>query len=320
MSRWRESWGYGFVEALLIAIYFMKNNLTIKNKIKSSNFQIENVKSKILVKRGFENVEISTDQLLVGDIIDIKGGQEWPADLILIEGEDICVNEHAITDDSNELEKQPLPNDLESIDRIIDPFILNKSKIIEGEGKGMVCALGSDTVYGQSNYIHQSENIDLIKNNISIASEYSFRFILILCYICFTIVNIRYVYLFFTENSAYKKKFYNMHIWINWVVVLCYLIIVNFPTWFRFSEWLGKIHLNLIKLIVKLKCIKQLDKYEISISDKSWFGKIGNLNELIIEISKVFPSDTINPESIFYDLDINISKVNKCLKTFRIMI
>ena len=204
------------------------------------DIQEDNISATISVKRGNKLIDINLNQLLVGDIINLKEGEVWPADVILLEGNEVYVDETEIINDHNEIEKNSIPEDLNSLDYIIDPFILYKSKIVAGEGKCIVCAIGSDTVYGQDKYIYHPEKESLIKSNVSLASEYNFRFTLLLSYICFSIVNVRYVYLYYTQNNAYKQRFYDMNICLNCVVILCYLLIANFPTTFGFAEWLSK--------------------------------------------------------------------------------
>ena len=51
--------------------------------------------------------EVSTFDLLVGDIIHIKQGDHVPADCLLIEGDEVRTDESNITGESDHLKKSP---------------------------------------------------------------------------------------------------------------------------------------------------------------------------------------------------------------------
>ena len=94
---------------------------------------------------------IPIKELVVGDIIDIHQGDRVAADCILIEemnisvdqslykSTDVCVEkEQSVYYGQKDLEDNHTSNP--------DPFLLTESKIMTGQGKAVVCAVGNNTL------------------------------------------------------------------------------------------------------------------------------------------------------------------------------
>lgn len=111
---------------------------------------IQKIKTTVSVFRQGEQVEISSEELVVGDIVLLSAGERIPADIRLIEAQDLFVSQAILTGESTILEK--------NIDRLppAAQFSLNDfsniafmgSSITSGTGKGIVLAVGGSTVYG----------------------------------------------------------------------------------------------------------------------------------------------------------------------------
>lgn len=85
---------------------------------------------------------ISTFDLLVGDIIELKQGDQIPADCLLIESDELQTDESSITGESEHIKKFPLS---EKAKHIPNPFLLNDSMVVLGKGTAVVCAVGVNT-------------------------------------------------------------------------------------------------------------------------------------------------------------------------------
>ena len=88
--------------------------------------------------------------ILVGDLILISYGDIIPADLLLIEGNGIKVEENSITGDSYPVNKEPF-HKCEEIKKkneknIPSPLIMAGTHCIEGNGKGIVLSVGQHCV------------------------------------------------------------------------------------------------------------------------------------------------------------------------------
>jgi Ca2+-transporting ATPase len=92
-------------------------------------------------------VTLSTNELVVGDIIKLEKGKEVPADSILIQGTDVTCNESSMTGEPDDLVKKPL-NDCHAMK--VSPFLLAKTLIKSGDGIALVCAVGVNTVSGKA--------------------------------------------------------------------------------------------------------------------------------------------------------------------------
>lgn len=114
---------------------------------------------KITVYRGAHGTvqQIPVREVVVGDVVDLKRGDRVPADCILVEEMNIMVDqsmyfEGQIKVDKEESRKQTSQNG-EVIDNHRDhpdPFLFTDSKIMTGQGKGLVCAVGESTLLARN--------------------------------------------------------------------------------------------------------------------------------------------------------------------------
>ena len=86
---------------------------------------------------------ISSYDLLVGDIIELKQGDHIPADCLLLEGDEMKGDESSITGESEHI-KKGIPGG-----RSGNPFLLNDSNVVLGKGTAVVCAVGLLTQTGE---------------------------------------------------------------------------------------------------------------------------------------------------------------------------
>ena len=111
---------------------------------------IQQIKTTVSVYRQGQQLEISSEELVVGDTVSLSAGERVPADLRLIEAQDLFVSQALLTGESNVLGKNT--NRLASATQIpLDRFsniAFMGSSVISGEGKGIVLAVGGSTVYG----------------------------------------------------------------------------------------------------------------------------------------------------------------------------
>jgi P-type E1-E2 ATPase len=91
------------------------------------------------VIRNSQVITISTFDLLVGDIILVKQGDQMPADCILIEGDELKTDESNITGESDHVKKFAYGS------KHGNPFLLGDSMIVLGKGTAVVCAVGTNT-------------------------------------------------------------------------------------------------------------------------------------------------------------------------------
>ena len=113
--------------------------------------QSEGTKYKII--RGGVPEDIVGDDLLVGDIIMVNYGDIMAADVLLIEGNGIKMDESALTGESDAMKKEKYEKCVEILKSgektsIPSPLILSGTNCIEGSGKGVVIAVGGHSQKG----------------------------------------------------------------------------------------------------------------------------------------------------------------------------
>lgn len=91
---------------------------------------------------------IPTQNLIVGDVIEISQGMRVPADCILISGTDIAADESAMTGEPEASEKSAVTEANFKLNP--NPFLLAKSLIESGQGRALVCSVGIHTRSGMA--------------------------------------------------------------------------------------------------------------------------------------------------------------------------
>jgi len=97
--------------------------------------------------------DMKSDDILVGDLINIMVGDIMPSDIILIEGNGIKMDESSLTGESDSLRKEPyekciaISNDKNSL-KVPSPLMLSGTNCVEGTGYGIVLAVGDHSQKG----------------------------------------------------------------------------------------------------------------------------------------------------------------------------
>ena len=126
--------------------------------------EIQSEGTKFIVIRNERPEELTSDDLLVGDLISVTYGDVVSADLILVEGNGIKMDESALTGESDAMKKEPFQKCLElkqKGEKVPSPIIMSGTHCIEGNGKAIVLAVGDHSQKG------------IIKRTVSNAQEKS---------------------------------------------------------------------------------------------------------------------------------------------------
>ncbi|KAM3130208.1 hypothetical protein pb186bvf_017708 [Paramecium bursaria] len=128
--------------------------------------QLQNLKSMMESRKTFnawrngELKSLESSQIMVGDILQIQEGLDIPVDCLLLEGQQIQIDESAITGNSDPARKNTYKNCIGVRDRIIQegmknqstkndvpsPILFSGTKVIQGEGKMLVLAVGGQSI------------------------------------------------------------------------------------------------------------------------------------------------------------------------------
>lgn len=146
--------GEGITDALIILVILVVNAIIgvfQEDKAEKSLEALEKLsapKCKV-IREGVLQV-IESRELVVGDVVVIETGDSIPADLRLIESSNLKVQESALTGESVPVEKDAMAvvgDDATIGDRVNMAY--SSCSVTYGHGKGIVCAIGTDTEVGK---------------------------------------------------------------------------------------------------------------------------------------------------------------------------
>ncbi|GLT78629.1 hypothetical protein SLA2020_501580 [Shorea laevis] len=98
----------------------------------SNNIQID-------VIRGGRRQQISIFDIVVGDIVCLKIGDQVPADGLFLDGHSLQIDESSMTGESDHVEVNSKQN----------PFLISGTKVVDGYARMLVTSVGMNTTWGQ---------------------------------------------------------------------------------------------------------------------------------------------------------------------------
>ena len=142
--------------SIIIAVIVVVSVSSITNYKKEMKFQdlndIQSGTTKYNIIRNGANESIISDDILVGDLIKINYGEILPADMLMVEGNGIKMDESALTGESNAVKKKPYEQCLEEMEQgnnnPSSMILLSGTNVIEGTGKCIVIAIGEHSQKG----------------------------------------------------------------------------------------------------------------------------------------------------------------------------
>ncbi len=138
----------GIIVAILIATgvgFWQEYSAKKKFDAMKSDKDYEMVK----VRRNGNVIEITKDQLVVGDIVILSAGDEIPADIEIYEATDMKVQEAAMTGESVGVSKYPLSEPYTG-SGFAPNLLLRGTTIEQGMGEGVVIKVGDETEIGKT--------------------------------------------------------------------------------------------------------------------------------------------------------------------------
>ena len=220
--------------SIIIAVIVVVIVGSITNYKKEMKFHdlndLENHFTKFNVIRDSKIEIVNSDDILVGDLIKLNYGEILPADILLIEGNNIKVDESSLTGESIPVKKkiyEECKKELENnIKNISSNLLLCGTNIIEGNGYGIVIAIGD---YSQKGIIKgaidngQEDNkspLEIKLNNIADIIGYFGLGAAIITFIA-SIIQLIYEYI-----KTYSMTFNEIFNKILRIIILCVSIIV----------------------------------------------------------------------------------------------
>ena len=142
--------------SIIIAIVVVVLVGSITNWRKETKFHelndYQNKETRYKVIRNGQPMDLQSDDILVGDLINIMIGDIMPADVLLVEGNGIKMDESALTGESDTMKKEPYQKCCEIFNKekgkTPSPLLLSGTNLVEGTGFAVVLAVGDHSQKG----------------------------------------------------------------------------------------------------------------------------------------------------------------------------
>ncbi|XP_047334894.1 putative calcium-transporting ATPase 13, plasma membrane-type [Impatiens glandulifera] len=136
----KEGWYDG--GSVFVAVFLVTVVSSVSNYRQSRQFdKLSRVSRNIMVDvvRDGRAQKVSIFDIVVGDIVCLRIGDQVPADGLLVEGHSLCLDESSRTGESEHVE----------INEETNPFLFSGTKVADGYGKMMVASVGMNTTWGE---------------------------------------------------------------------------------------------------------------------------------------------------------------------------
>ncbi|XP_030506261.2 putative calcium-transporting ATPase 13, plasma membrane-type [Cannabis sativa] len=137
---WKDGWFDG--GSIIFAVFLVVVVSAVSNFNQSRQFQKLSTKSsdiRVEVVRDGRRHPISIFDIVVGDVVCLKIGDQIPADGLFLEGHALKVDESSMTGESDHVEINVGGN----------PFLLSGTKVADGFGTMLVTSVGMNTAWGE---------------------------------------------------------------------------------------------------------------------------------------------------------------------------
>jgi len=206
-------WVDGLSIVLAILVVVLVGSITNYQKEKKFHElnEIQAEGTKFTVIRNGSPEQLTSDDLLVGDLISVTYGDVVSADLILVEGNGIKMDESALTGESDAMKKEPYQKCLElkkNGEKVPSPIILSGTHCIEGNGKAIVLAVGDHSQKGiikRTVYNAQEKSQTPLEQKLDKIAEIIGYFGLIAGIVTLVALFIRFAVKFSIEMKEYNK-------------------------------------------------------------------------------------------------------------------
>ncbi|KAF8389408.1 hypothetical protein HHK36_026103 [Tetracentron sinense] len=131
---WYDGGSIAFAVLLVIIVTAISD---YRQSLQFQNLSEEKRNIHLEVIRGGRRVEVSIFDIVVGDIVPLKIGDQVPADGILIAGHSLAIDESSMTGESKIVHKDQKT-----------PFLMSGCKVADGYGTMLVTAVGINTEWG----------------------------------------------------------------------------------------------------------------------------------------------------------------------------
>ncbi|KAJ8500023.1 hypothetical protein OPV22_010575 [Ensete ventricosum] len=131
---WYDGGSIAFAVILVIVVTAVSD---YRQSLQFQNLNEEKRNIQLEVTRGSRRIKVSIFDLVVGDVVPLKIGDQVPADGVLITGHSLAIDESSMTGESKIVHKDKKA-----------PFLMSGCKVADGYGTMLVTAVGINTEWG----------------------------------------------------------------------------------------------------------------------------------------------------------------------------
>ncbi|KAG6503735.1 calcium-transporting ATPase 5, plasma membrane-type-like [Zingiber officinale] len=131
---WYDGGSIAFAVILVVVVTAFSD---YRQSLQFQNLNEEKRNIQLEVIRGGRRIKVSIFDLVVGDVVPLKIGDQVPADGILISGLSLAIDESSMTGESKIVQKDKK-----------SPFLMSGCKVADGYGNMLVTAVGINTEWG----------------------------------------------------------------------------------------------------------------------------------------------------------------------------
>ena len=190
----REGWYDG--GSIFIAVFMVVMVSAVTNFRQSRQFHALSKVSdniQIDVVRNGRRQHISIFDIVVGDVVSLKIGDQIPADGLFLDGHSLQVDESSMTGESDHIE----------INKESHPFLVSGGKVVDGYGRMLVISVGMNTAWGElmSSISHDNTELTPLQSRLSKLTSAIGKAGSLIAFFVLVVLLVRY----FTGNTVDEK-------------------------------------------------------------------------------------------------------------------
>ncbi|GJV67121.1 calcium-transporting ATPase 9, plasma membrane-type protein [Tanacetum coccineum] len=124
-----------FLAVIIVIVVTAVSDYKLSLQFQNLNEEKQNIQLEVV--RGGRRIEISIFEIVVGDVIPLRIGDQVPADGVLISGHSLAIDESSMTGESKIVHKDQR-----------SPFLMSGCKVAYGYGTMLVTSVGINTEWG----------------------------------------------------------------------------------------------------------------------------------------------------------------------------
>ncbi|XP_031280487.1 calcium-transporting ATPase 12, plasma membrane-type-like [Pistacia vera] len=190
---WKEGWyDRGSIIIAVILVVSVSTGSNFKQSRQFEALSDESNEIQVEVVRDGRRHRISIFDIVVGDVVPLKIGNQIPADGLFLEGQSLKVDESSMTGESDHVEVNEK-----------NPFLLSGTKVTDGFGFMLVTSVGMSTAWGQlmSTIRHEVNETTPLQSRLNVLTSYIGRIGLTVAILVLAVMLIRY----FTGSTRDEK-------------------------------------------------------------------------------------------------------------------